>query len=276
VLVAWTPSGTLPDATVLRHVAAATALHQTRLYAERERSRRLGASLLSQLLDQRIAATAARRPLAAAGLGSTDLILAACADASEQDDLHLLHHQLGDSGVHHLMLARPPLTYVLLRAEPASIEALTEGLAEGTSVGLSDPVSSPADLPTAERQARWALHRAQERRLAVLHHSDDLGDSVFLPGDREDSRAAARRVLGSVLEYDEAHATRLMDSLRAFLEENRSWQKAAQRLHIHKQTLVYRMRRVEDLTSRSLFDTADVADMWLALQAATASGLVDR
>lgn len=275
VLVAWTPPGTLPDSTVLRHLAAAAALHQTRLYAERERSLRLGASLLAQLLDQRIGANAARASLAAADLGDTDLVLATCA-APVTDDLHLLHHHLDDAGVQHLMLTRPPLTYVLLRDNPAGVQALSEGLTAGATVGLSDPVSSPGDLRTAQRQARWALHRAQERRLAVLHHSEDLGDSVFLPGDQEDSRAAARRVLGPVLEYDEAHAAHLVDSLRAFLEENRSWQKAAQRLHVHKQTLVYRMQRVESLTSRKLSDTGDVADLWLALQAATSSGLIDR
>jgi purine catabolism regulator len=276
VLVSWAPPGALPDSTVLRHLSAATALHQTRLYAERERRLRLGASLLAQLLDQRIGANAAHASLAAAGLGGTDLVLAACAAAPEADDLHLLHHRLGDAGVPHLMLTRPPLTYVLLRAEPAGVQALTEGLAAGAAAGLSDPVGNPDDLRTAQRQARWALHRAQERRLGVLHHSEDLGDSVFLPGDREDGRAAARRVLGALLEYDEAHAAHLVDSLRAFLEENRSWQRAAERLHVHKQTLVYRVRRIEALTSRKLSDTGDVADLWLALQAATSSGLIDR
>jgi purine catabolism regulator len=276
VLVAWTPPGTLPDSTVLRHVAAATALHQTRLYAERERSLRLGASLLAQLLDQRIGANAARGSLAAGGLGGTDLVLAACSAAPDAEDLHLLHHHLDDAGVPHLMLTRPPMTYVLLRDEQAGVDALIEGLTAGSAVGLSDPVGTPDDLRTAQRQARWALHRAQERRLPVLHHSEDLGDSVFLPGDHEDSRAAARRVLGPVFEYDEAHSAHLTDSLRAFLEENRSWQKAAERLHVHKQTLVYRMQRVESLTSRKLSDTGDVADLWLALQAATSSGLIDR
>ena len=109
----------------------------------------------------------------------------------------------------------------------------------------------------------------------MLHHSDDLGDSVFLPADRDDGRAAARRVLGAVMEYDAAQGAHLMESLRVFLQENRSWQRAAARLHVHKQTLVYRIRRIEQLTSRSLSDTADVAELWLALQAATASGLVD-
>lgn len=275
VLVAWTPPGAVPDSTVLRHMAAATALHQTRLYAERERSLRVGATLLAQLLDQRISSAAARGPLGAAGLGGTDLVLAACTASLDADDLHLLHHHLDDAGVEHLMLTRPPLTYVLLRDEPTRTQALTEVLTPGATVGLSDPVTSPADLVTAQRQARWALHRAHERRLAVLHHSDDLGDSVFLPGDRDDSRAAARRVLGPVLEYDQDHGADLMHSLRTFLEENRSWLKAAGRLHIHKQTLVYRMRRVEELTSRRLSETADVADIWLALQAATSSGLID-
>ena len=276
VLVAWAPTGELPDSTVLRHVAAAAALHQTRLYAERERSLRLGASLLAQLLDQRISTTAARAQLAGVGLGTGAVVLAAAGAAPEKDDHHLLHHHLADAGVPHLVLTRPPLTFVLLRDEPADLDALVETLPPGSALGVSDAVPSPGDLPTAQRQARWALHRAQERRLPVLRHSDDLGDSLFLPGDREDSRAAARRVLGPVLAYDEAHTGQLLHSLRTFLETNRSWQKAAETLHIHKQTLVYRMRRVETLTSRSLSDTGDVADLWLALQAATSSGLIER
>ncbi|MHB1833417.1 MAG: helix-turn-helix domain-containing protein, partial [Solirubrobacteraceae bacterium] len=46
-----------------------------------------------------------------------------------------------------------------------------------------------------------------------------------------------------------------------------SWQRAAKELYVHKQTLVYRMRRVEELTGRKLDDTASVAEFWLALRA---------
>lgn len=274
-LLAWTSTGRPPHSIVLQHMAAAVALHETRLFAERERSLRVGASLLAQILDQRIGAATARDQLASVGLGDAAVVLAACHAGSGGPDLHLLHHELGDAGVDHIMLHRPPTTYVLLRDDPASAASLVEALPPGATAGVSDPVTAPADLPTAQRQARWALHRAQARRLPVLHHSDDLGDSVFLPGDRDDSRAAARRVLGALLSYDAAHDTHLIESLQVFLQENRSWQRAARRLHIHKQTLIYRMRRVEELTSRSLSDTADVADVWLALQAATASGLVE-
>jgi PucR family transcriptional regulator, purine catabolism regulatory protein len=70
-----------------------------------------------------------------------------------------------------------------------------------------------------------------------------------------------------VIAYDRAHATELVRSLGVFLENNRSWQRSAKVLHVHKQTLVYRMHRIEELTGRDLRDTADVVQFWLALRA---------
>lgn len=276
LLIASAPSGALPDTTVLRHVAAATALHQTRLYADRERSLRLASSLLAQLLDQRISPAAARAPLAAAGLGGATLVLGAFVWPDGRDDVHLVHHHLCDSATDHLMLSRPPVTYVLLREDPLDVQGLVDAVLPGVTLGISDAITSLSDLVTAQRQAQWALRRAQERRITLLRHSDDLGESLFLPVDPADSRAIARRVLGTALDHDRDHAAHLVDSLRVFLEENRSWLRASERLTIHKQTLVYRMRRVEELTDRNLSDTGDVAELWLALRAATSSGLVDR
>ena len=40
----------------------------------------------------------------------------------------------------------------------------------------------------------------------------------------------------------------------------------------HKQTLVYRMGRVEELTGRNLRDTADVVQLWMALEALQLTG----
>jgi purine catabolism regulator len=81
-------------------------------------------------------------------------------------------------------------------------------------------------------------------------------------------------VLGALLDYDRTHDAELVKSLRVFLSNNRSWKNSAAELHIHKQTLVYRMRRVEELTGRRLDDTGDVAELWFALIAAatTAAG----
>jgi purine catabolism regulator len=56
-------------------------------------------------------------------------------------------------------------------------------------------------------------------------------------------------------------------SLAVFLACRRSWQAAARELSIHRQTVVYRMQRVSQLTGRSLAETADIAELWLALSA---------
>ncbi|WP_432103545.1 helix-turn-helix domain-containing protein [Streptomyces sp. bgisy091] len=70
-----------------------------------------------------------------------------------------------------------------------------------------------------------------------------------------------------MLAYDEQHGTDAANSLEAFLRCRRSWQRTAAALNAHKQTVMYRMRRVEQITGRVLAQTSDLADLWLALQA---------
>ncbi|MFF2507559.1 PucR family transcriptional regulator [Streptomyces sp. NPDC058067] len=90
---------------------------------------------------------------------------------------------------------------------------------------------------------------------------------MLLPRSADRAEAIVRSVLAPVLTYDADHDAQLTESLRVFLDENRSWQRAAARLHIHKQTLVYRMGRVTELTGRALDTTDGVAALWLALRA---------
>ena len=90
---------------------------------------------------------------------------------------------------------------------------------------------------------------------------------MFLPRTLRQAEAAVTRVLGPLMRYDSEHGTELVRSLGVFLSCNRSWQRAAKQLFVHKQTLVYRIRRVEEITTRRLDNTADVAELWLALQA---------
>jgi purine catabolism regulator len=73
-------------------------------------------------------------------------------------------------------------------------------------------------------------------------------------------------VLGVILEYDREHGTDLVTSLETYFEEKRSWQSASQRLGIHRQTLIYRMKRVEELTGRQLDDLDDLTELHLALR----------
>jgi PucR family transcriptional regulator, purine catabolism regulatory protein len=75
------------------------------------------------------------------------------------------------------------------------------------------------------------------------------------------------RILGPLIAYDAGHATDYLNTLRAVLEHDRSWQLAAQALHIHKQTLGYRIRKIEQLTGRGITRTEHLAEWWFALRA---------
>lgn len=79
--------------------------------------------------------------------------------------------------------------------------------------------------------------------------------------------ATARSLLGPVLEYEERRGGDLVGSLAVFLDSGGSWQEAARRLHVHINTLRHRMSRIEELTGRSVADTGDRVDLYLATRA---------
>jgi purine catabolism regulator len=271
-LVALPRTDEEPDLSVLRHITTIAALEVERRTADHERRRRLGAELLAGLVDGRVPADSASHLLSEWGLAGEPRLVAACAGdggAGEHSDLHL---RLEDRGVPHLLLRRAPVLAALLPATAEAVEALREEVGPAYPVGLSDPVGTISRAGAAYREAQWALQEARAAGKPVARYGEHTALSPFLPRGLDEARRAVERVLGPLLEYDASHDSRLVASLEAFLSEDRSWQKAAASLHIHRQTLVYRMRRVEELTGRRLGRTEDVAELWLALRAAEAAG----
>jgi purine catabolism regulator len=80
-------------------------------------------------------------------------------------------------------------------------------------------------------------------------------------------RAFADSVLAPLDGYDREHDGELLPSLRAFLEHNARWEAAAKDLFVHRHTLRYRMRKVEELTGRRLSSARDRMEFFLALRA---------
>ncbi|MHB1569849.1 MAG: PucR family transcriptional regulator [Solirubrobacteraceae bacterium] len=263
VLVAVPRSSKRLDLAILQHVATISALQLERETAEREQRRRLGAETLAHLVDGRADMATASQQLAAQGLAETPLIIAA-SDAGGPTR-GPLHHRLADRGVPHLLLRRADTLLVLLPNDSASLGALRDELGPAPKIGVGDPFTEPSRAPDAAREAHWALQAAISQQVEVLRYGESA--PLFMPRTLNELQGAVRTVLGALLDYDEAQGTELVTSLRTFLRHNRSWQRAAKELYVHKQTLVYRMRRVEELTGRKLDDTASVAEFWLALRA---------
>lgn len=75
------------------------------------------------------------------------------------------------------------------------------------------------------------------------------------------------RLLGPLEEYDTDRRADLVHTLEMFLACSGSWSRTATRLHVHVNTLRYRIRRIEELTGRDLGTLEDRVDFFLALRA---------
>ena len=101
--------------------------------------------------------------------------------------------------------------------------------------------------------------------VATFH---DLGSFQLLLSLQDDEalRLFCDSILAPIEDGEGAYGGELMRSLEAFIECNGQWERAARQLYCHRHTLRYRIRRVEELTGRSLDSARDRIDFWLALR----------
>ncbi|MFE1588584.1 PucR family transcriptional regulator [Streptomyces sp. NPDC058737] len=150
-------------------------------------------------------------------------------------------------------------------ARPAS-ESRAGGDEESLVVGLSAP-SGPIAASAAYKQAEQALSVARRRGRVCVEHEHLAAGSV-LPLLADDAvRAFADGLLRALHDHDATGRGDLVASLRAWLSRHGQWDAAAADLGVHRHTLRYRMRRVEEILGRSLDDPDVRMELWLALKA---------
>ncbi|MFF5105031.1 PucR family transcriptional regulator [Streptomyces sp. NPDC000134] len=133
-------------------------------------------------------------------------------------------------------------------------------------VGLSAP-AGPSAASAAYQQAGQALSVARRRGRVWVEHEQVAAGSV-LPLLADDAvRAFADGLLRALREHDATGRGDLVASLRAWLSRHGQWDAAAADLGVHRHTLRYRMRRVEEILGRSLDDPDVRMELWLALKA---------
>ncbi|MDX3520942.1 PucR family transcriptional regulator [Streptomyces scabiei] len=148
---------------------------------------------------------------------------------------------------------------------PSSVEE------EELVVGLSAP-AGPIAAASAYKQAEQALSVARRRGRCLVEHEELAAGSVLpLLGD-DAVRAFADSLLRPLREHDATGRGDLVASLRAWLSRHGQWDAAAADLGVHRHTLRYRMRRVEEIVGRSLDDPDVRMELWLALKATAAAG----
>lgn len=197
--------------------------------------------------------------IADAGPDPTELALAATDHCSRLDGGFLVSAHAGGISV-------------LLAVEPGEeladlVKALGHRVGEDLRAGTGG-AAGPDEVARSLREARYAL---QVCRLEGWSYAgfEQLGTYRLLLSMTEPDalRAFADALLAPLDAYDRDQRGELLSSLEAFLRHNARWETAAAELYVHRHTLRYRMRKVEELTGRDLSNSFDRMEFWLALRA---------
>jgi hypothetical protein len=136
-------------------------------------------------------------------------------------------------------------------------------------LGIGGPAQI-SGLRGAAEEARHAVVAAANRteRVAVVAGEEIGMHRLLLAGAPDELRAALRRrVLGPLLAYDAEQNSDLVRTVRVFLECSGSPARAAKALHVHVNTLRYRIGRASELLDVDLTNFTEQVEVYLALLA---------
>lgn len=118
------------------------------------------------------------------------------------------------------------------------------------AIGISTEFSDIMFLHNAYLQlmAIKRIHQHLDTPASLKYYEDILlYHLAMLAGKDHDLSQFCLPVIREIELYDQQHDTLLLEGLQGYLESGRNIQKAAHALHMHKNTLYYRLKRIEEL-----------------------------
>lgn len=149
---------------------------------------------------------------------------------------------------------------------PANQVAIFQELSStvNAKVGISSSFKTLSD-------ARMLLVEAEQALSAIEHTSSKWseyrGTSVsLLARSQQEALEIINEVLGPLASNDEKKSV-LRTTLFTFLKNDRKWLETASELGIHRQTLAYRLNRIDSMTNLSVATTSGISSLWIAYKA---------
>lgn len=124
-------------------------------------------------------------------------------------------------------------------------------------------VGKPGDfhhLKESFKQAEMA-NAVSARQGAIVFEEDLKLELLYYSIPKEVQEEFIVRTIAPILNEEE-----LLHNLEIYLQKRTSVQAVADELHIHKNTLLYRLNKIENLLSISLTDNSDIATIYTALR----------
>jgi len=99
-----------------------------------------------------------------------------------------------------------------------------------------------------------------------VYNYQDLGVfKLLFKLDEETLLEYYQETLGEIDEYDKTHGTDLIDTLQVYFRENGNSIRTAKKMFVHKNTLLYRLKKVEDITGKNVDRMQDRLSLLIGL-----------
>ena len=245
------------DFSVIHHLAAIVSLDLEKNKLEFQRQLRLGGDFLGDMLNKRISNVNIEKRLLELQLDLTRLS-ALMVNYVEGHDYETFFFR---KNIPALIKYQGDFLFILLERD--YVEQLTAIFPE---IGVSKLIGDLDRVQHAFNESKFALQSIRPNQ-AINFYERMNQFSSLLPFSMDEAERIYKETLGKLIEYDQHHQSEYIHTLKVFLEHNRSWEETSKVLHIHKQTLVYRVQKIHKITGRSLTKTDDITTLWLALKA---------
>ena len=156
----------------------------------------------------------------------------------------------------------------LVALGPRGLKGLLAALAADCRgrVGVSPAFDALAQTALACQFAEAALRTLARDSRGVVALDDRLAEAL-VASNTDLARRLVERVLGPIRALRESESARLLETLEVFIETGGSASATATRLYCHRNTIVQRLRKIEDLTGLSARHARGAVQLYLALQA---------
>lgn len=142
-------------------------------------------------------------------------------------------------------------------------------------IGIGGTCREPRGIARSYEQARRTIETLRRLgRAGAVVAFEDLGIHRLLlqVPDLAELRAFADDVLGALSASERERRCEYLTTLACYLRENSSPQRAARFLHVHPNTVAYRVKRIEEITGLSLDTYRDRLTTQVALEILEALG----
>ena len=135
-------------------------------------------------------------------------------------------------------------------------------------IGIGRPAATPDEWVRTLQQAGDSLHLGKTWRGSAVTYFGDLGLYQLLTtlGSNPEARRFFRRTLAKLIEHDTAHQSEFIHTLDGFFTCHGNLSQTAKQLHIHRNTLTYRLERIAEITQLDLSDADARFSLQLALK----------